>query len=539
MENFDHNKQSSLISDNSFKIIVMILAVCIGMIVRYPYFVSKNTFPLGDGGLFVNMIYAIKSNHYLLPYYVNYNSYQIPFAYPPLGFYFALISSKIFGESVLRVVQILPVVVNLLAIATFVLLTSELTKDRVELLLASGIFSIVFQVYQWTVKGGGLSRSPGLLFTILTLYFFLLYQRKGVWHYLFFSAFVLGLTLMSHLEWALIAVTSCFVFALGAYKTKRIVFDLLILGLGAAFVSLPWWGTVIYRFGTAPFVSAWNVAKMDAGQFSEKFFAGSMFSIIVLFSSDYFLAFLGMVGFASALLYRRNFFLPAWLLATYIVAPKNSPISGLLPLTILIAIGLRSIDNLVSYFLLQISCNAGGVWQRFMTNLSKIPVSIIYLAIIILSATQQLVDKPMLKAIKPIERTAMEYLEKNTPQDAKFVVLTQADWYSADTAEWFPYLTKRQSLTTPQGLEWVSVAEFNDIANRVFVLSQMVRNEQSGLEQGQLVKYVETHFDDYGFVAIFADNLEYSFGGFFETGRYEIFYRKKDVLIFRVVPTSN
>jgi len=528
-------KQSSLLSDNLFKIIVVILAVCVGLIVRHPYFSSKDVFPVGDGGLFMEMIYSIKSNQYLLPYHVNYNSHEIPFVYPPLGFYLALLSSKVFGVPVLQVVQVLPVALNLLTIACFVLLASELTGDRVELLLCSGIFSIIFQVYQWTAKGGGLSRSPGFLFTVLSLYLLLLYQRKGVKYYLAFAPAALGLVFMSHLEWALIAVTSTFVFVLakGNEGLKKKIYDLLTLGLGSALVSMPWWGTAIYRFGITPFVNAWNVAEMDTSQFVEKFLAGSMFSVNVLTVEDYFLPFLGMIGFVSALFYRRNLLLPVWLLGTYVVAPKNSPISGLAPLIILMAIGLRSIDNILSYLLSQAGKNLG-----LTGSISKIPVILGYLWALIFLATQHLAEKPMLKAIKPVERSTMEYIEKNTSPDAEFVVLTPLDWHSADSAEWFPYLTQRRSLTTPQGLEWVSADEFNKIAGQVADLSQTVRNEQTGVEMGQLVNHVESDFTDYDYVAIFANNLEEEFGGFLETGRYEVFYRRKGVLIFSVIPNQ-
>lgn len=533
MEDLADRKQSSLISDNSFKIIVVALAVCAGLIVRYPYFSSKDIFPVGDGGLFMEMIYSIKANHYFLPSHVNYNAHQIPFVYPPLGFYLALLSSKVFGASVLQVVQVLPLFLNLLTIACFVLLASELVKDRVELLLCSGVFSIVFQVYQWTAKGGGLSRSPGFLFTILALYLLLLYQRKGAKYYPAFAAVALGLVFMSHLEWALIAVASILIFVLvkGKGGLKNRIYDLLILGMGAALVSMPWWGTAIYRFGITPFVEAWNVAEMDVSQFTEKFLAGGMFSVNVLTMEDYFLPLLGMIGFVSALFYRRSLLLPIWLLGTYIVAPKNSPISGLVPLIILIAIGLRSLDALLSYLLLHV-----GKKSSLMGSLSKIPFSLVYLLAIIVLAAQHLVGKPMLKAIKPVERSAMEYIEKNTSPDAEFVVLTPLDWHSADSAEWFPYLTQRRSLTTPQGLEWESADEFNKIAGQVANLSQAVRNEQAGVEMGQLVNHVESDFTDYDYVAIFANNLEEEFGGFLEIGRYEVFYRRKGVLIFSVIP---
>lgn len=518
-----------LLPENRFKILVAFSAVLVGMLVRYPYLTSKDAFPFGDGGLFVEMIYAIKFNNYLLPSFVNYNGYQIPFAYPPLGFYLALISSKVFGLSILQSTQILPVILNVFTIVVFSLLAAELTKDKVELFLASVIFSIILQAYMWTVKGGGLSRSPGFLFSILALYFFFLYQKTRTRLPLVFSAIAFGFSAASHLEWALITAASLlvFVFFFGVYKSKSGIYNLIIFGMISVFITSPWWGLVVYRFGITPFASAWNVAEMDIHQFFEKFLAGSIFRITIFSSKDYFLPILGVIGFISSFFYRERSFLSIWLLTTYFVAPKNSPISGLLPLVLLIAIGLRILDKGLLFIIAKTKIVFPENFQPY--------ISIPYLLIVLFLSVPQLMNKPIVQRISTLERTAMEYVKENTESGASFVVLTANDWHSADAAEWFPYLTQRQSMTTPQGLEWLSVAEFNGIVERVAMLSRMVRNEQTGAETNQLAAYVESNFADYGYVAVFSKNIDKDFGGFMATGNYEVFYRKNDVLILRWV----
>jgi len=509
--------------ENRFNIFVIFFATLIGVLVRFPYLTSKDEFPFGDGGLFVEMIYAIKDNNYLLPSFVNYNGYQIPFAYPPFGFYLALFFARVFGLSVLQSVQILPVIINLITIIVFVFLAAELTKDKVELFLSAGIFSIVLQTYLWTAKGGGLSRSPGFLFTALTVYLFFLYQKHDKRLYLILSAIAFGLATASHLEWGLISGASIFAFVLffGKYKTKQDIYNLLIFGIISALVTSPWWGTVIYKFGITPFINAWNVAEMDIQQFFEKFFSGAMFRVTIFSAKDFLLPIFGAIGFIVAFTSKDRMILPIWLLITYIAAPKNSPISGLLPLVILIAIGLRSIDRVLIYLFEKIKIT-------FKPN-----ISILYLFVIMFLSAPQLFNKPIISRLSLLERTAIEYVKENTSADSKFVILTPTDWHSADAAEWFPYLAQRQSLTTPQGLEWVSATEFNNIVEQVTILSQMVRNEQSQIETNQLAAYVEANFTEYDYVAIFANNLDSNFGSFLETGNYEIFYRKNDVLILR------
>jgi len=343
---------------------------------------------------------------------------------------------------------------------------------------------MVLQTYLWTIKGGGLSRSPGLLFTTLTLYLLLLYLKSDRRLYLVLSATAFGLAAASHLEWGLISMASLFIFIIffGKYKNRRDVFDLLVFGVSSAFVTVPWWGTVIYRFGTAPFLNAWNVAEMDMAQFFQKFFAGAIYEITIFPARDYFLPVFGLLGFGAAFFSSERLLLPIWLLATYMVAPKNSPISGLLPLVILTAIGLRSLDKGIYFLFETIKINVHG---RFRPD-----VSIFYLFLVMFFSIPILFDRPVVRALSPFERAAMDYVKENTPSDAKFIVLTPYDWHSADAAEWFPYLTQRQSLVTPQGLEWVSAIEFNRIAGQVATLSQMVRNEQAGVEIGLLAGFV-------------------------------------------------
>lgn len=519
-------------SDKRFRVFVIFFAALLGFIVRYPYLSFEAGFPVGDGGLFMEMIYAIKANGYLLPEYVNFNKTQIPFAYPPVGFYLALLSSKVFGISLLQSAQIVPVVLNLLTIAVFVLLAAELGIDRVELFLCSGVFSVVLQTYLWTVKGGGLSRSPGFLFTTMALYFFLSHLRRGKRLYLFLSAVAFGLAAASHLEWGLLCMASLIVFVLffGRYKNVQDFYALAFFAGVAALVTVPWWGVVVSRFGLTPFLNAWNVAEMDASQFFEKFFAGSMFRITIFPAKDYLLPVFGLVGFISTLFSRERSLIPVWLLVAYLAAPKNSPISGLLPAAVLTAIGLRNIDRGARHLFRKIN-------RRFSGDVQP-GIGIIYFLFVLVFSIPVLFDKPVLRALTPVERAAMEYIAENTPDDARFIVLTLNDWHSADAAEWFPRLSQRQSLTTPQGLEWVSAAEFNKIVGQVAVLSQMARDEQAGIETGRLADFIESNFTDYDYVAIFAGHVEKEFGGFLDTDRFEVFYRKSDALILRRIPNS-
>ena len=60
--------------------------VLAGLVVRaIP--VALADFPVNDGGLFVAMVQAIQVAGWGLPLTVDWNGAELPFAYPPLGFY--------------------------------------------------------------------------------------------------------------------------------------------------------------------------------------------------------------------------------------------------------------------------------------------------------------------------------------------------------------------------------------------------------------------------------------------------------------------
>lgn len=515
----------SNISDSAFTTILICLSLVLGAFARYAYLDMKDIFPLGDGGLFAAMIDAVRVNHYWLPETVRYNSFDIPFAYPPLGFYFAIAASEIFGISTLSTLRLLPLAFNFLTIAAFVPLASRLLKDRLDLLACSVVFPLVFEVYQWTIKGGGLTRSPGFFFMVTTLYFFLLHQQAAKPRELILTVISLSAAIMSHLEWGLIAIASIFAYLLtgNIQQWRNHLRVLLVLGGGSALLTLPWWGTVVARFGLKPFLLAGQIARPS--RFFDIPLDASIFSVHITPAVDGFIPWLVMIGIAAALI-KKDFFFPVWLLFVYMADARNIPKSGIVPLTFLIVIGLRGVDSLLSYLFSLIPPRRA---------LSISPVSFLCLLALIVSGFILDENKTLLRPIKRSDRAAMEFIADAAPRDARFVVVTQYNWFEADSAEWFPYLTERQSLTTPQGLEWVSPLEFGKRVVRANRLAILAQNEQMGIKTTPIYEYVETNFEGYGYVAVFVKGVTRDFGGFKDTGRYEVAYAEKDVLILELL----
>ena len=66
----------------------------------------------------------------------------------------------------------------------------------------------------------------------------------------------------------------------------------------------------------------------------------------------------------------------------------------------------------------------------------------------------------------------------------------------------------------------------------------MARNEELGRNDIEIYEYVESNFPQFDYVAIFVNDADENFGGFQDTGRYEIVFQKKNVLILEVQQTN-
>ena len=154
--------------------LLLFTALLFGAIVRFwPAF--TNGFPLNDGGMFYSMILDLKENDYQLPEFAEYNSVDIPFAYPPLGFYVAAflsdasttLSAGLLPVSVLQILLWLPALVNTLSIFFFYKLAGQVLNSRLSASLAVMIYALSSRAFLWQVMGGGITRAFGMLFLIL------------------------------------------------------------------------------------------------------------------------------------------------------------------------------------------------------------------------------------------------------------------------------------------------------------------------------------------------------------------------------------
>ena len=151
-------------------------------------------FPIVDGGLFYTATQTLQENAFHLPVFIRYNGLEIPFAYPPLGFYLTGAISELFKIELIIVFQYFPALISLLTILAIYLLAETLLGSSLKAGLTAFIYLFIPRSMGWLMMGGGITRSLGQLFFILAArniwLLFKDYSRKRLLLTIFYSALV-------------------------------------------------------------------------------------------------------------------------------------------------------------------------------------------------------------------------------------------------------------------------------------------------------------------------------------------------------------
>src|SRR4029079_16611078 len=150
--------------------------------------------------MFAVMVDDLKASHYLLPAFTTYNHLNIPFAYPPLGFYLGRFASDLLGWSAAQTLRWVPAFFASLSILAFYLLALRLLKNKYYAALSTLFFALMPRALSWYVMGGGLTRSPGQLFMLLTLASVVRLYQENRRADIFLAGLFGGLAVMSHPE---------------------------------------------------------------------------------------------------------------------------------------------------------------------------------------------------------------------------------------------------------------------------------------------------------------------------------------------------
>jgi len=398
-------------------------------------------FPVNDGGLFYTMMNDLRANNFIPPLFTTYNQLNIPFAYPPLALYIGAILSSVFNISGIEILRWLPALINSLTIPVFYLFAKEITEDKFKSAVATLVYAFTPHLMAWLSMGGGLTRSFGTLFMMLTaLFSYRMFAQKDGNNLLLTILFG-ALTALSHTESTVYAIIIPIVFWVFLSRTWRGAKQGFLVAIGVIALAGIWYGYVIYRHGFAPLLSALKTG----GQTPLAFLLLFNFREITAEPFIDLIAVIGLLGMIL-LLSKKQYLIPALYLFIYLFQPRSAHTVVNIPLAI--AAGIFITDTLLINFrekvvllitLLTPLLFANVIYQSYLLSLNH---------------------------VSDEELSAFQWIKENTPEDSKFLVLTGEPIAFCDsTSEWFPALTDRQSITTIQGREWISGGEIIDLFN--------------------------------------------------------------------------
>jgi hypothetical protein len=432
-------------SKDEIGILILFAAILFGGIFRLlPSWLAG--FPVNDGGMFYVMMKDLQANHFAPPLYTSYNQINIPFAYPPLAFYIGASLNGLFNIPLLALLQWLPAIIHTACIPALYFLAKEFTGNKFTSAVTALVFALTPHLNAWLSVGGGLTRSLGTLFLILTILHShkLLINNKSRdigWTMLFGS-----LTVLSHTESTIFAIGIPIYIWLAKSRTWKSALQGGLVALGVFLFAGPWYGLVISRYGMETLLSALKTG----GQ--------TLWAVLRLINIDTiteepYLDLLGVFGILgmAMLISTKRFFIPIMLIVMHLVQPRSAHTVGNIPLAI--AAGLFVTEMLLPAIQKLDDANTGRGVKVFLVVLTPyLLVNSVYQGFLL---SQNHVSKG--------EQTAMQWVRENTPADSQFLVLTgEPEAMCESTAEWFPALTGRTSLSTLQGREWLTDKSFGE-----------------------------------------------------------------------------
>ena len=423
---------------------------------------AGSDFPLNDGGIFAVMIRDILENGFRLPSTTAYNASGIPFAYPPLALYVSAAVAKLTGAAIPSLLRSLPLLANLGTVVAFCALARSFARTRASALTASLLFPTLPYSIEWLITGGGLTRSFGMFFVTLAAlaaHRFLITRRTFL---LVPTTLFAALAVLSHPEAGASLAVTLAVFWLILGHDREAIAAGGVTAISVAALTAPWWLTVILRHGIEPMVSAGGTA----GWSWARVLSLSAFSISGETSFTP-IAFLALLGLVFDLTSRRP--LPAvWFVVTCLF-PRPGAREVILPMALLAG---EAFGEVIVPALRQAYSGRAprsGETGEALAELNKpeprkrfpdlAPTVLVVFLVsygMLTNAFRLAPSGQPIPALTPGERTAMAWVAVNTPDTSRFAVITSsASWAEDPTTEWFPALTGRVSIVTPQGREWL------------------------------------------------------------------------------------
>ena len=320
----------------------------------------------------------------------------------------------------------------------------------------------------WFVMGGGLTRSPGQFFMLLTLAVVIRLYEKDRRSDILLAGVFGGLAVMSHPEAAVHTFVSAIFLWLMLSRTRKSFIQSLFVGLAVAVVSAPWWASVISNHGLAPLLSGAATGSKFAAVFNLLFFVFTEEPYATV------IAVLGLIGIAHRLI-RRDFLLPLWMAIPFFIEGRSAAGPAAIPLAMLAALGFVEV---ILPAIQPASSKARVERGRNEAEVSSTERNVfIYLILYLIFSTSQFGIQLAAATLYPPDEEAMRWVRENTPDDSRFLVLTGTTSVSCDSVmEWFPAISGRKSLFTVQGTEWTKGTGFNAYVRSTYPVQECLAN---------------------------------------------------------------
>ena len=361
-------------------------------------------FAFGDGGLFWVMANDLRDNGFVPPDVTTYNTGDIPWVYPPIGIYLV----ALLGGG-LDLFRILPAAWAIATLPAFWILARALIGER-GALIALVAYGLAAPAYAGLIAGGGVTRGPGLLLALLTMWATVRGNAVG-------AGVFGGLTLLAHPIAAAYAVlASATLWAFGGARPRM----MLAIPI-AAVIGAIWFGPMMARHGIDPFIAGAGSRELNVSENVVTLAAGALNPPNLAFS-------VGLLGTVLAA-WRRRWDLIAWLVVS--------------------VLGLAVVDRWIVIPLAVLAGYAVDVALQQPRRMGAVAL----LAVAATTAVTGVVLAPPGETLTASQRETMAWAKSASPREATFGVVG----YPADRGmvEWFPALAERVNVTTWQGTEWL------------------------------------------------------------------------------------
>lgn len=498
--------------------------LCVGIFIIYSY-LKTHSYPAFGAGLYLLMANRIVENSYILPGIIpHYTNHGLPFAYPPLGFYFAAIFLDFFSVSPMNIARFLPGLISVGYLIPSFFLAKEILGSSPKAGLSTIILSVNPPVLQWHVSAGGFIRALAFLFTLIGLYSSLRLFRDRDFRWLPIAIVTLSLTVLTHPQYTIFFVASAVLLWFAFDRTLTGFHYGVLMGLSGFLFTAPWWGQVILSHGVGIFFAA---AGAQGGIGTNLSHMATMFGIQSWSEAAfYFWSPLSVLG-SVYLIMKKRVFLPFWfLLAAVILEKARFPFFiGSFLSSVLIIDSARTIVR--PFVQTKPDLRAGTSIIVLLFVLIGIFTGTLYVTS---SVDAHAGSQSLPQFIDDSDVVAMQWVQQNTAPSAQFIVL-------GDAAEWFPQQTHRTILVGPWGVEWKGHDTYREQIKRFRQLSTCDSSQciSTNLYQSNLdPDYIYVPKQKFTVRGMMHSQSKQTIASFRTSPRYQSVFENRGVAIFAV-----